>query len=711
MRSISELLNWGKLLRNRTVTGGTITVLALLLALLLSNLQTFENLDLKAYDTAFRFRGAQQIEESDIVLVTIDDQTFASLPARWPYPRTYFARAILNLAEAGALMIVVDVEFVEPDNADPRRDLALAAAVMRAGRVILAGKWVREVARSGTEVTYLDKPIDPLLNTGARWGLVNVLEDSDGFVRRYLLGLPQGERVYHPLAVETYLALLGLTDGDVPGNDRGLPTLGNNAIPLVGGRSFLINYRGPAQTFPTYHFSSILDDANFDLAEEEDTDIFDLHREWGTFKDKIVLIGAAAEELQDNKFTPFFDYGGERRKTPGVEVHANALSTLLTGDFIERVSGWSVLLAMVLLALLAWVVTKKLRPVKGLMVIVVLALGFVLASFYLFSSARIWLPVTMPLTTLVLAYVGHVVDLTVTEQRERWRVKRTFQHYVAGNVVDKMLETGELPQFGGERRELTVLFSDIRGFTNFSEKRKPEEVVQNLSEYLTSMVEVILANQGTLDKFVGDEIMALFGAPLYFPNHAEQACRTAIQMVEKLRELQKRWSSEKKDYFQIGIGINTGKMIVGNLGSAQLFDYTVIGDEVNLAARLEGTNKFYWTTIIISESTYEQVKDKAIVRELDLVRVKGKSRPVRIYELRGMGSIPQIEEDLIVNVYNQGLAYYKERKWYQALTEFKKLLRYFPSDGPARVYVKRCLDFLEEPPPEDWDGVYEFKTK
>jgi adenylate cyclase len=711
MDFLAQIVDWKKLLRNRLVVGGGITFAALVFAWLLSNLQTFENLDLKAYDTAFRFRGALDVSDSDIVIVAIDDQTFASLPARWPYPRSYYARAILNLAGAGARLIIVDVEFLEEDLVDPRRDKVLAAAVLHAGNVILAGKWVREVARGGTVNTYLDKPIAPLLNTGSRWGLVNVLEDSDGFVRRYLVGLQVGDKLHYPLAMEAFLALQGSTDGKSDRYSNGDLRLGETAIRLYGKRSFLINYRGPAQTFPTYSFSTVLDDSNFDLPEEEDTDIFDLHREWGTFKDKIVFIGAAAEELQDNKFTPFFDYRGERRKTPGVEVHANALSTLLAGDFIQRVSGWTILLAMVFMALLAWLTTKKLRPVKAVLVIVVVALGFVLSSFYLFSSSELWLPVTLPLTTLVLAYVGHVVDLTVLEQRERRRVKKTFQHYVASNVVDKMLDSGELPQFGGERRELTVLFSDIRGFTTFSEKRKPEEVVQNLSEYLTSMVDIIFAHQGTLDKFVGDEIMALFGAPLYYPDHAEKACETAIEMVAKLRELQKRWSAEKKDYFQIGIGINTGKMIVGNLGSAQLFDYTVIGDEVNLAARLEGTNKHYATTVIISESTYEQVKDKAIVRELDMVRVKGKKKPVRIFELRGMGSIPQFEEDLLVNVYNQGLAHYKRREWYQALTEFKRVLRYFPSDGPARVYVKRCLDFLEEPPPPDWDGVYEFKTK
>jgi len=274
-----------------------------------------------------------------------------------------------------------------------------------------------------------------------------------------------------------------------------------------------------------------------------------------------------------------------------------------------------------------------------------------------------------------------------------------------------MLSSNELPKFGGERRELTILFSDIRKFTTFSENHSPEVVVSRLSEYLTAMVEVIFKHNGTLDKFVGDEIMAVYGAPLYFGDHAERACMTAMDMVDELRNIQKQWSADKKDFFHIGIGINTGSVIVGNLGSSQLFDYTVIGDEVNLGARLEGANKQYQTTVIISEGTYERVKHKAKVRELDYVRVVGKEKPIRIFELRGMHSVPQIEQDYIIDIFTEGLEAYRDRRWADALKEFRRVLRYFPSDGPAKVYTRRCLDFVENPPPLDWDGVYDFKTK
>jgi adenylate cyclase len=324
---------------------------------------------------------------------------------------------------------------------------------------------------------------------------------------------------------------------------------------------------------------------------------------------------------------------------------------------------------------------------------------------------NIWMPMVYPLVNFSLCYVVTIVHKILVEQHEKGRYRKTFQQYVARSVVDSMLNTGELPKFGGERKTLTVLFSDIRSFTTYSEKYQPELVVQRLSEYLTAMVDVILKNNGTLDKFVGDEIMAIYGAPYYFSDHAQRACETALDMVSSLRNLQKNWSGQELEYFQIGIGINTGKVIVGNLGSIQLFDYTVIGDEVNLGARLEGANKHYSTTIIISEPTYNEVKNKVIARELDNVRVKGKTRPVKIYELRGMHSLPTIEKDLIIDVYTYGLELFKQRKWNKALHEFRRILRYFPSDGPSRVYTLRCLEFIQSPPPESWDGVFEFAFK
>lgn len=695
---------------NKWVFGAFLALVSAILALFLAKVPQIEGVEYKAYDARFKLRGPAETEQDSIVIVAIDDQSFLDLRTRWPFPRRYFAKAVVNLAEAGARLIVVDVEFTEPSE-NPREDLLLAAACQGAGNVLLAAKLVEEYATNDVLNRYMLLPVDLLLQAGARWGLVNTIEDSDGFIRQYLLFGSHGGNLYLPLAVQTFVELRVTNGSTVQVEDDGHFVIAGRRVPKLSYNSMLINYRGPAKSFPTYSFSSIVDDADFDLPGDADTDIFEFHKLDGTFENKVVFIGASAEELQDNKFTPFFEYKGVKRKMPGVEMHAHALSTLLRGDFITAQKGFGVFLAALLLSFITMGLTKWLNPFRGLFAVAGLLVGYMIWAFGSFLHREVWVDLTTPTLAILLSYVGNVLHQTLTEQRERQRIKKTWQHFMAKSVIDQMLESGRMPTYGGERRELTVLFSDIRGFTTFTEKHSSQDVVQILNEYLSEMVEVIFAHRGTLDKFVGDEIMAIYGAPLPDKEHAANACLTAVEMVERLRSLQRRWSSNNKEYFQIGIGINSGKMIVGNLGSSQLFDYTVIGDEVNLGARLEGANKQYGTTIIISESTYRLVRDRAVVRELDLVRVQGKKRPVRIFELRGMGPIPSIEKELIIDVYTQGLQYYKERKWYQALTEFRRILRYFPTDGASRVYIKRCLDFIENPPPETWDGVYEFASK
>lgn len=701
-----------KLWKSKWPFGGIVAFLAAILTLVLSLFPQFENFELDSYDFRFVIRGAQDTEEDNIVIVGIDEQSIIGLQ-RWPFLRSDHAQVILNLFDAGAKLIILDIEFTEPAK-NTRQDMILGGAIRRTRNVILAGKMVtEEFSGRATRNIYPLPPEKLFLDAGAHWGLANIDEDPDGFIRRYLLFQVHNERRYYPLSLYAYLLLQNDPDITSKITDYGDEfEIGDLRIPKRDFFNMLINFRGPAKSFPTYSYTDIIDDAKFKLPkEDDDTDVFELHKLGGTFKDKIVFIGASAEELQDTNFTPFFGSGGVKTKMPGVEVHANALSTLLRGDFISSQSKWSAILMVFVMAAASMVITKWLKPFRGLFVVMGLILGYFLWTAFAFNKLQLWVEFVTPMTAIVLSYIGNVVHQTLTEQRERIRVKKTWEHFMSQSVIDEMLDKGELPKFGGERRELTVLFSDIRGFTTYTENHKPKEVVHALNEYLTEMVDVIFKNNGTLDKTVGDEIMAVYGAPHYFKEHAEKACITALEMVKRLRALQRKWSANNQDYFQIGIGINSGKMILGNLGPSQLFDYTVIGDDVNLGARLEGANKQYGTTITISEFTQRAVRRKAKVRELDVVRVKGKNKPVRIFELRGMGSLASIEQDLVIDVYTLGLNYYKQLKFYQALTEFKRVLRYFPTDGPTRVYIKRCLDFIENPPPENWDGVYEFTTK
>ena len=699
-------------IRNSWYAGGLLVIIALVIVYFLQVLGLFDMLELKTYDLRFRARGPIPIEKSEIVLVTIDDQSFLSLKTKWPFPRSYFAQVINNLAEAGAALIILDVEFTEPSKIDPGDDYLLAQAIHNFPRVILAGKLTTEYGSHTTVNRYPVQPLPELLSAGAQWAYANVYLDEDGFIRRYNLYQDLHGRKYFSLVTESIRYIKKTPPQAIKISPEGRFAIGNLEIPTYQDNAFLINYAGPANHFPTYSFANILDDHLFDLPDSgEDTDIFNTYKKSGIFHNKIVFIGASAQELQDNKLTPFFEFDGRKQQMPGVEVHANAFYTILHKLYIYPANSWLVLLVIISLGAIALILSGTLRPIIGLVAGIAFIVGYVAICFWIFIQSNIWLPLVFPMVSFSLSYVANIVNKVLVEQREKGRYRKTFQQYVARSVVDSMLNSGELPQFGGERKILTVLFSDIRAFTTYSEKYPPEIVVQRLTEYLSSMVDVIFKHGGTLDKFVGDEIMALYGAPYYYQDHAERACETALDMVAALRKLQKSWSEKELEYFQIGIGINTGKVIVGNLGSIQLFDYTVIGDEVNLGARLEGANKHYSTTIIISESTYNEVKDKAIVRELDNVRMKGKKRPVKIFELRGMHSLPSIEKDLIIDVYSYALELFKQQKWNYAVKEFRRVLRYFPSDGPSRVYTLRCLEFIESPPPDNWDGIFEFAVK
>lgn len=673
---------------------------------ILSYTAIFENLELKSYDLRFRIRGPVE-PDSNIVLIAVDDQSFISLNTRWPFPRSYFARLIENLNEAGARLIIFDVTFTEQSQLIPREDRDFSEALAKSDNVILAGKMVHEM----NNAPYLMKPIPMFEQKAHSWGLVNIPEDQDGFVRSYNLFQTRRDSMLFPLGIEILHILE--TKAGYPKIENKLYdlTVGRYLIPKFNYNSILINYCGPRESFRTYSVASILDDATFELDGIEDTNIFDFHREQGTFKNKIVFVGASAEELQDNKLTPFFSYGATEPKTPGMEVHANALNTIISKNYLSRLPFvWVVLLVIFFTILAVWI-ARTFSPLPGISLVTAeLLLIFVLIA-WLFIRYNFWAPMVFPFISILFAYGTGVAFQIWMERQEKGRYRKTFELYMARNVVETMLARDEMPRFGGERKELTVLFSDIRSFTTFSEKHQPEEVVAQLSEYLTAMTQIVFKNNGTLDKYVGDEIMAVFGAPLHFQEHAFQACKAAVEMMDTLREIQKNWATQNKASFDIGIGINTGKVIVGNLGSEQLFDYTVIGDEVNLGARLEGANKQYGTAIILSESTYTQAKNKIVARELDFVRVKGKNKPVKIYELLGIYTIPDHEQKFLVEIYSRALSFYKQKNWYLAIKEFNQVLRHFPDDEPSRVYIRRCLDYISSPPPKNWDGVFVFSSK
>jgi adenylate cyclase len=689
-----------------------IVCLSILLARLLATFPLFEALHLKTVNSFFHERGPAQPADTSIVIVAIDEQTLSSLPVKWPYPGSYYARLVRNLTAAGARAIIFDIEFLETNAERPEEDFDFAEAIHESGRTLLAGKMVYDMNKHGVQHCYILKPNPWLAEVAYSWGMVNSVEDSDGFLRRYFLFQEYDGRFYYPLAIEALKFLEKPTIPEEANTSGSEFIIGKYRIPKVDANTMMINFAGPAgKTFRTYSFANVLDDSSFDLRDNEDTNVFESYLKWGTFRDKIVFVGATAEELWDTKLTPFFVYQGEKAKMPGVETHANALSTIRNEKFLRPVDAFVEFVLLVVLVILTALFTFSLKPLQALLAVVVIFTGLRFGAYSLFLHRGLIMNLTIPFLGVAFCYVGGLVYSTITEQKEKYRIRKIFQHYVSPSIVDKMLDSGQLPEFGGERRDLTVLFSDIRRFSHFSEQHEPEFVVSRLSDYFTEMVDIIFKHEGTLDKFVGDEIMAIFGAPLYYENHAERACHAALEMSERLRLMQQRWAAANQEVFEIGIGINTGKAVVGNLGSEQLFDYTVIGNEINLGARIESANKVYQTTILLSENTFLQVQDKAKAREIDHIRAVGLQNPVRIYELRSMETLPEIEQELIIDAFAEGLRLYRSRNWGEALKTFRRILRHFPNDEPSRVYTVRCLNFLEHPPAPDWDTIYDLKEK
>ena len=324
--------------------------------------------------------------------------------------------------------------------------------------------------------------------------------------------------------------------------------------------------------------------------------------------------------------------------------------------------------------------------------------GFIISLFYALLSA-------------LFVYVLVIIYKYLIESRQRKFIKSAFSRYVSRDLVEQITKDPDVLKLGGERRELSILFADLQGFTSLSEKLKAEEVVNILNDYLDDMTNMIFDHQGTLDKYIGDAVMAFWNAPLRDEKHAYHACLTAIEMSKRMREINIRYRKEMDIDLQMRIGVNTGEAVVGNIGAKARFDYTVIGDNVNLASRLEGVNKTYGTYTIISEKTYKRVKDKFEVRELDDIKVKGKQEPIKIFHLVDKKGALEVQGQTIINLFKKGRDLYLRQEWEKAKEVFQEILEIDAEDGPSKTYIERCDYFMKRSPGEGWDGVFEMKTK
>ena len=532
-------------------------------------------------------------------------------------------------------------------------------------------------------------------------GFFNIYADDDGVIRRSNLIIPYGRSkdfndwdIFASLEVQTIRSFL-----DLPNEQVVLEFGPIGASRIVFGEAarvhtdelgrVYVNYHGPSYTYPHYSMADV-------LARKVKPE---------TFAGKIVLIGATATGIGDLRTTPFgsHDY-------PGVEIHANVIDDILNHSFLKRgakQSLWDFLLILFFgIPFGIWLALVSPRCMWfgfGM-------LGLLIGIDYLAFLKGSWLNFTIPALTLTSNVILISLYRALVEEKEKRRVRTAFGQYLSPEVVRRLLVNPQLVE--PRKTEITVMFSDIRGFTTISEKLDAQELALFLNQYLSDMTQIVFERRGTLDKYIGDAVMAFWGAPIEDSEHAVMACQTALAMMTRVHELQKEWKAAGKPALDIGIGLNTGVASVGNMGSSLRYGYTALGDSVNLSSRLEGLNKDYGTHILVNETTYAAAKDfRFVFRELDLIRVKGKNQPVVIYELvcDTAAMSPEIQERL--DCFREGRRLYEERRWSEAQSAFQSMVDRWPEDGPARAYWKRCQEYLFDEPPANWDGVFTMTHK
>ena len=722
--------------------------------------QFLENLELKTLDIRFQLRGKRQPGPAVVILAV--DQRSQDLLGRWPFPRSDFAQAVDFLRQAQARVIAFDMNFPQPDansglealrsvreeydrvvkpalrtpafegilakkEAVADNDKQFANALSRYDNAIL-GYFVISPAEAAAqnqerlkafldiftfqaypqtihpeyaknvaipEAQYLSPNLPAFASAAKNFGFFSVVPDPDGTVRRELTVLSFRGGFYPSLDIAAAIAYLNLPLDQVKVvfNPSGVEkiVLGGRTIPTSPKGFVQLDYDGKAGTFPTY---SLADVVQHRISPEK-------------FRGRLVLVGTTAIAIGDVAHTPFAD-----AQYPGVEVHANMLDDILYQHFIRR--GFPEYLTdigfIILFSLGAGIVFSILEPLEATLLLGSALLLFFWTSYFLFARYRMWVADFLPMTTLSVTYASIISYRTFFEEGDKKKVLAMFSQYLHPAVIAHMRSSPEGLRLGGEEKDLTALFADIRGFTTLSENLTPTQLVELLNEYLDEMTEVLRQNRGTLDKYIGDAIMGFWGAPERQDDHALRACRTGLEMLEILPRLQASWKLRGVPGLDIGIGINSGPMLVGQIGSRIRKAYTIMGDNVNLASRLEGTNRQFGTQLIISEGTLLQVKDQVVARELDLIRVKGKTHPVKIFELLALAENSHPYQDL-VDRFEKGLDAYRRGEWRAALENFQDLMRDHPQDGPSQIFIERCLNLLSHPPDGEWDGVFVMKTK
>ena len=710
--------------------------------------QLLSALDHRIADTMFQWRGPMPTTGS-VVIVDIDDKSLQQI-GQWPWPRNVVAELIKKIGDSEAKVIGLDIVFAEKDRTSPKQYLAelenylpehMASTALKTlnktGKLdhdIILGNVLADyptvlgyvfqplndglksenqtpfpssTIRTSPAITNYDelmlKPayraiinIDDVAQAESE-GFFSVYPDSSGTIRYVPLMMEMDGIPYPSLAVEMLRIGFDVKDltihvsQEVQSRKKGLlgVELAGRFIPTNDHGEIIVNYRGPFRTFPYISAIDILNEQNLE-----------------TLKDKYVLVGTSAHGLFDLRATPYSNI------LPGVEIQANIIDNVLADDpFIYDIYtdiGLTITLivfgGLMLSALLAYA-----KPLTGALGGILIISATIVGNYFLFFLRNQVFGVTFPLLTALAIFLLVSVFNYIFEGREKRFINSAFGRYVSPQIVSQLRKDHRKLTLVGEQKNLTVFFSDIREFTSISEGLSSEQLGQFMNEYLTAMSNIVLKHNGTVDKFIGDAIMAIWGAPLDDEHHAANAVRASFHMMKKLEELRPAWTDKGLPHIDIRVGINTGIMSVGNFGSDKRFDYTVMGDNVNIASRLEGSNKMYGTKIIISEYTREALGDQFFCRFLDMVKVKGKDQPLKIYEPLCEDAPPE-ELNQEVKRFNQAIDYYLNRQFDQAATIFKELLATTPLPL-YKLYLDRVDICQQTPPSDDWDGCFTFTTK
>ena len=633
-------------------------------------------LDDLLYDSLYRLRPTEDRTGGPVVIVAVDDKSLQELRENgigktsygWPWPRQFWGYIAQYLDKCGARAVAFDVLFNEPSvfNHFDADDTKLAKMVDACKAPVV---FAVRVGTNGKPTAFALPVKRPL------FGAVNVGDDV--MFRRY------------------------------PPMVNGVASLASQAVAAVGGNPstepFLLHYYGPHQkadgkrTFryvaAAHVLATSVGQKNTGVSPE-------------MFRDRIVLIGTITAGTYDLKSSPL------SREYPGVEVQATAVENLLSGQRVRAVSAPLASSAAFVTALLAAAGVTFPRRVSLKLLDAALAAGALVAvAIVLFLGHRIyWLPLAAPLVALLLSTVGAFAWSYVAEDRQRRIIFRALSQSLSPEMAEQIQRNPDKLKLGGERRIMSVMFTDIAGFTDLSEQLDGEKLTALINFYLEEMSAVVLGADAYLDKYIGDAIMSFWNAPLDQPDHAILACRAALAVRQREQAIQEELRRLGATRLLTRIGINTGPMTLGNMGSSLKFAYTVLGDSVNLASRLEGANKIYGSQILLAEPTAELVKDMFVVRRLDLLQVKGKQKPMAVYELMADGRANG-ELQVRVTEYEAAWRSYRDQKWDEAEAQLRALYDRFPGDAPAAALMRRIADLRQDPPGPDWDGVYVAKGK